>query len=128
MRLGELQIYVTIQRQQETATGTRGESVHTWVSLYENVPVALDSLQGKELELAHRRYDETTHRLRTRYLPDVKATDRVVELRWGGAFDESFDESFDSPWYQANIYNIGHVDNVNRQFEDMVLLLSRVDE
>lgn len=99
--------HVTIQENQPTGTGSRGESLTNWVDVYKAVPAAIQPLTGRELELAKAQMVNATHRITTRYLPNVSAINWRIQ-------------------WQGETFTIGYVQNPD--YRNRVLIITAYSE
>ena len=76
MQAGRLDQRVTIERQ-STTPGPLGQPVNVWAPLM-TVWAAVDPLVGREYIAAGAMQSQVTTRVRMRYRPGIKATDRVI--------------------------------------------------
>ena len=77
MRAGQLRHFITIERNSSTEAGDHGQPLECWKPLYKGVQASVVTLTGRELTFAHQMYAEADVQIKTRYLKDVKVTDRV---------------------------------------------------
>jgi SPP1 family predicted phage head-tail adaptor len=64
--------HVSIEQNQPT-TGSRGESLPNWTTVLAGVPAAIEPLSGRQLELARQMVTNATHKITTRYHPNIEA-------------------------------------------------------
>lgn len=106
MRIGNLRRRITIQTR-SGLVDSFGQQQTSWVDLLTAVPADLESLAGRELQLAQAINAEVTHRVTVRYHPQLANPVSVAAMRIV---------------YGARIFNIlasMNVDERNREIELM---------
>ena len=78
MRSGQLRHLVELQHLGARVDDGAGGGSIPYVTYAEDVPAAIEPLEGRELLLAGQYDARLTHRVRLRYRPDVRPSDRVV--------------------------------------------------
>lgn len=91
--IGKLRHKAAIETFNETSKSDRGHPIGQWVSLYEFVPMQIETLNGRELEDARQIVPTATHKVTMRYHPDITTKERI-----------NFNEV---------IFNIEHIDNID---------------
>lgn len=81
MQIGRLRHRVIIQTREATL-GSRGQASTTWQDV-DTVWASVETLSGRELEVAKRQHAEATHRVRMRYHSAVR---EEVRLKFGSRY------------------------------------------
>lgn len=78
MRAGELRHYADIENLTQTLTGGRGNPLPPVANkLYSDVPMHIEPLTGKQLEITRQLVATASHRVTLRYLPGITAGMRL---------------------------------------------------
>ena len=105
MRIGKMRVYANIESY-TAVTGDRGQQTKTWSALYTAVPMAIEALSGRQLELAQQQVATATHRITFRYLSGITDQMRVN--------------------YNGRLFNIGFVNEQEQR--PLFLILTTTEE
>lgn len=87
--------YASVEEWVITSTGDRGQAVGTWQTLYSLIPMSIDSLSGRTLELAKQLVASATHKIGLRYQSGIAPVS--TRINFGGrifaiGYVDTFDE------------------------------------
>lgn len=104
MKAGDLRHVGNIISRVRTTDKGRGNPVLTPTNLYTDVPMAVDPLHGKQLEIARQLVGTATHRITLRWESGITAGMQVV--------------------IETRVFNIGYVDDGDYLQHDMYLTVT----
>lgn len=91
-----------IQQNIESGTGSRGERLFTWQTIYQQEPCGITPLSGRELELSRQMVQNATTKILIRYKPNIGS------VLWRVVFN-------------GQNYMIGYVQDIESRHRQMVL-------
>jgi SPP1 family predicted phage head-tail adaptor len=106
MKSGKLRHFVKVEQFTQTGTGTRGEKQGSWGSLYEDVPASIETLGGREAEVARQ---------------IVSTADTKVGLRWLAGITTKMRIN-----HNDKLYNIEAINNIDQRDRELILTCSGV--
>ena len=106
MKAGKLRHFVNVQQYTQTGTGTRGEKIGSWATLYAAVPASIETLQGREAEIARQVVATADTKIGFRYQPNITTKMRIV--------------------HGSNSYNIEAINNPEQRNLELILTCSGV--
>lgn len=97
MRSGLLRHYITFQRETVSGTGDRGQATTAWavVSGSSIVNASVETLSGRELEIARQVHPEADTKITCRWRPGIRETDRIN--------------------FAGRLFNIGWINNIDQR-------------
>jgi SPP1 family predicted phage head-tail adaptor len=78
MRAGQYRQFADVEHNVKTTMGDRGQIKPDWQTLYSSVPMSIENLSGRQLELARQLIPTATHKVQLRYLSGIAPMMRVA--------------------------------------------------